>query len=323
MDKPARATGNRRLLAYLRLFRLPNVFTAIADVTMGFLFVQTELQPWPVYCVLALASSCLYLAGMVLNDVYDVEQDRQQRPERPIPAGDIPLATARRWGYALLVVGVFCGWLAPQAAQDMAASVFRTGCVATALAACVVAYDALFKKTPLAPILMGGCRFLNVLLGMSVGRMLEGPAWQFGFTTYQLAAAAGIGVYIAGVTWFARTEATTSQRSQLALGTIVAAGGLGLLAWLYRLLPPHMPTMDETYWLILIGLLAFTIIRRCSTAVTNPSPLRVQLAVKNAIWSLIVIDAAVVLLVCSPQWALALLALVIPTMLLGTWIEST
>jgi hypothetical protein len=41
---------------YLRLFRLPNVFTAMADVTMGFLFVQMRLHPWPVYAVLVLAS---------------------------------------------------------------------------------------------------------------------------------------------------------------------------------------------------------------------------------------------------------------------------
>jgi 4-hydroxybenzoate polyprenyltransferase len=322
MAKP-NAAANSKLLAYFRLFRLPNVFTAIADVTMGFLFVQTKLQPWPIYAGLALASVFLYIAGMVLNDVYDVEQDRQERPERPIPAGDIPLVTARRLGYLLLLAGVLCGWIAPYLETLDGASRMRSGCIATLLAACVVAYDAVLKKTPLAPLLMGGCRFLNVLLGMSIGRAIAGPAYLCGFAPYQLVAAAGIGVYVAGITWFARTEATTSRRSQLALGTVVAAGGLGLLAWLYRVLPPHVPTMGEKYWFVLIGLLAFTIIRRCSTAVSDPSPHRVQLAVKNAIWSLVVLNAAVVLLVCDASWALLVLALVIPTVLLGTWIEST
>ncbi len=323
MTKPAAASDVPVLISYLRLFRLPNVFTAMADVSMGFLFVQRGLQPWPVFAVLVLASVCLYTAGMVLNDVYDIDRDRRERPDRPLASGAIPLKTARLWGFGWLLAGVVCGWIAPFAAPLPGASVLRSGCVATLLAACVIAYDAVLKKTPAAPLLMGGCRFLNVLLGMSIGPMAGGPAYLCGFTTYQLVAAAAIGTYITGITWFARTEATTSGRAPLAGGTIVAAGGLGILAWLYRALPPHVPTMDEKYWFVLVGLLAFTIIRRCSTAITEPSPRRVQLAVKNAVWSLIVLDAAVVLLVCGPQWALVVLALVIPTIVLGTWIEAT
>jgi 4-hydroxybenzoate polyprenyltransferase len=259
----------------------------------------------------------------VLHDVADLAQARRERPDRPLASGAIPLKTARVWGFGWLLAGVVCGWIAPFAAPLPAASLFRSGGVATLLAGCIIAYDAVLKKTPAAPILMGGCRFLNVLLGMSIGPMAGGPAYLCGFTTYQLVAAAAIGTYITGITWFARTEATTSGRAQLAGGTIVAAGGLGILAWLYRALPPHVPTMDEKYWFVLVGLLAFTIIRRCSTAITDPSPRRVQLAVKNAVWSLIVLNAAVVLLVCGPQWALVVLALVIPTIVLGTWIEAT
>ena len=32
------------------------------------------------------ASSCLYLAGMVLNDYFDRDKDAQERPARPIPS---------------------------------------------------------------------------------------------------------------------------------------------------------------------------------------------------------------------------------------------
>ena len=61
---------------YLQLMRLPAVFTAMADVTMGFLFVQWggaqwRPTPWDFATLASLlaASSLLYLAGMVLNDV--------------------------------------------------------------------------------------------------------------------------------------------------------------------------------------------------------------------------------------------------------------
>jgi 4-hydroxybenzoate polyprenyltransferase len=101
-------TSSSTLLDYLRLFRLTNVFTAIADVTMGFLFVHHTLRPWPVFLSLAAASSLLYTAGMVLNDVGDVEQDRQERPHRPLPAGHIALASARR--LVLLISALVALW---------------------------------------------------------------------------------------------------------------------------------------------------------------------------------------------------------------------
>ena len=47
------------------------------------------------------------------------------------------------------------------------------------------------------------------------------------------------------------------------------------------------------------------------------------MAVKNAIWSLIMLDAAVVLLVSGPVAALCIVALLIPTMFLGRWIAAT
>ena len=57
---------------------------------------------------------------------------------------------------------------------------------------------------------MGGCRLLNVLLGASTGLPLLGEWNVVGFGVPHLIVAGGIGLYIAGVTWFARTEAGTA-----------------------------------------------------------------------------------------------------------------
>ena len=61
---------------------------------MGVLFVQQALVPPLAVLLLVAASVFLYLAGMVLNDVYDVEIDRRERPDRPLPSGRIPVAWA-------------------------------------------------------------------------------------------------------------------------------------------------------------------------------------------------------------------------------------
>ena len=66
-----------RLLDYLRLFRIPNVFTAIADIAMGFLLVRGSPDPAVVFLLLAAASALIYTAGMVLNDVCDMYIERR------------------------------------------------------------------------------------------------------------------------------------------------------------------------------------------------------------------------------------------------------
>ena len=48
-----------------------------------------------------------------------------------------------------------------------------------------------------------------------------------------------------------------------------------------------------------------------------------QIAVRNAIFSLIVIDAAACLAVQELFWGVVILLLLLPTMTLGRWIYST
>jgi 4-hydroxybenzoate polyprenyltransferase len=101
------------LRGYLELVRLPNVFTAMADVAMGFLFTRADFLPgedgWLLGLLLA-ASSLLYAAGVVLNDVFDLEVDAVERPHRPLPSGRVSPAVARWLGWELLVVGLAAAW---------------------------------------------------------------------------------------------------------------------------------------------------------------------------------------------------------------------
>lgn len=310
--------GGGKVKAYLQLFRLPNVFTAMADIFLGFLFTHAVLEPSGVFLLLLAASSLIYTAGMVLNDVYDVEIDRRDRPMRPLPSGAISVGWGRWLGFELLLVGVGCAWLA-----GYFAGTWRSGLVATGLALVVWGYDRHLKCTPLGPVAMGGCRFLNVLLGMS--------AATFALETMHLVVAAGVGIYIVGVTWFARTEAHVSGRPHLAGGTLVMGAGLALLASIPRWSSATLPLVSQPLaaeaqgerWYLLWALLAALIGWRCLWAVMEPVPLRVQAAVKQAILSLIVLDAAACFAVRGQFWAVMILLLLLPTMALGRWIYST
>ena len=301
------------LIAILQLLRLPNVFTAVADVAMGFLVTHGDLQPIGLFALLVAASCQLYLAGMVLNDVFDAQVDAIERPDRPIPSGRVSLRQATALGWGLLVSGSLCGWLASFVAGD-----WRPGAIATLLAACVVLYDRTLKRTPLAPLFMGACRTLNVLLGMSLAAGSWVPA--------EWAIAIGIGVYIVGVTIFARTEARASSRSRLLTGTIVLLAGMALVAsvprWL-RLeddLGLYIPTRNwYLFWAVVAAMIAW----RCVAAVVQPTPRNVQTAVRNAVQSIIVLDAAVCFGLAGPVWGIAVLLLLIPTAVLTQWLQAT
>src|SRR5947209_11417835 len=100
--------------AYAQLVRLPNVFTAMADITLAALAAGALPGRWFGFVLLLLASACLYCGGMVWNDFFDVEQDRRERPFRPLPSGKVSRGAAARLGAVLLAAGVglagLAGW---------------------------------------------------------------------------------------------------------------------------------------------------------------------------------------------------------------------
>lgn len=330
-------------LDYLRLFRLPNVFTAVADIIMGWLFAG-GFGAWSQdgvtigrFIVAMLASASLYTAGMVLNDVFDVEIDRKERPNRPLPSGRISMFAANAWGWGLLLAGLIlaAATLFMHGGDYSLASFvqWRVLVVALLLAGCIVGYNAGAKLTPLGPLVMGACRFFNVLLGISAagfsletgGEGAKLSIWLLAFTPAEFSVAAGIGVYIVGVTIFAKNEAEEQSGTMLlALGLVVMLAGYGLLAWFPQAAGgAERLALPGQWWLILIGLLAATMLRRSLTTLMNPSPQAVQGAIKQFIFSLIMLDASVCMAVGQLWWGVAVVALLAPMLLLGRWVYST
>lgn len=308
-DRPA-----SRVRAYLELVRLPNVFTALADVTMGFLFTHAEFgarDGWVLGLLLA-ASGCLYAAGVALNDVFDREADARERPERPIPSGRVSVQAAKLVGWGLLIIGA-----AMACSAGVLATAWRPAVVGLLLAGCIVLYDGLLKPTPLGPIAMGACRMLNVLLGMSV----QPIPWA---AEHWLVAAA-IGTYIVGVTLLARNEARQGSRWQLALAAIVILAGVGMLMFLLPVMEePILTLIAEPYrWYLLLGLLGALPALRLLQVIFEPCPDQVQVTVKHCILSLVIFDAAVCYAARDIGDAAVVLLFLLPATILGRWIRST
>ena len=295
------------MLAWLRLVRVPNLATAAADTLAGYLIVAAlrELGPPPAACWLAVAAVvALYAAGMVLNDVCDLELDRSERPERPLPSGALSVGRAATVGAALLVAGVTLA-----AGAAVAAASPWPAVAGGVLAAAVWVYDRHAKGTAFGPPVMGTCRALAWLVGMTAAGGPTAPA--------EWLVPVGMGVYVAGITLYARDEAGRSRAAPLAVATLVMLCGLAVAAGLVWLPGQEAVElvggvrMPASTWLVLWSLIATSILLRAGLGLVDPTPSRVGLAVGNAIMSIITLDAVLVLARCGERWAVAVLCLLV------------
>jgi hypothetical protein len=307
------------MLAWLRLVRLPNLATAVADALAGFLVCSgMRALDWlpPAACWAIAASVSLYAAGMILNDVFDIDIDRQERPERPLPSGAIGLRTASFAGHALLLAGV-----GSAAGAAVAVGQVWPAVVGAALVTAVWLYDRHLKHhVVLGPATMGACRGLNWLLGMTAaGGPLAG----------QWVVPLGMAAYVAGITLFARHEAGAGAdgghgggdgagsdvtgltlragAATMILGLAIAAGPIWQAAGAGRPLPGS--PLSAGNWLLLWGIIGASVLVRAVPAIVTAEPKPIRAAVGNAIMSIITLDAILVLAYSGERWAVVVLTL--------------
>ncbi len=291
---------NGKARAYLDLVRLPNLFTAVADVLAGFLYAGGRLEHWIDLVGLTAASVFLYAGGAALNDVCDVERDTRERPERPIPSGRVPRSVSLRLAAGLLTVGF--GFAALTST--------RATIIACALIVAIVFYDAVLKSTPVAPGIMGLCRALNLALGISAARML--------WTAVALTPIGLMWLYVTSVTYFARQEAGVSSPVRLTVGTIgvcTAVAGLSALLWI-------VPSVQPSF-LWLLGLLLVGLGYEGLRAAMQRSPATVQAAVRTFVIALVVFDACIAWAARGSWPALLVASLILPTILLARLLRVT
>ncbi len=299
---------------YAQLVRLPNLPTAVADVAMAALATGALLERWPAFLLLAASSCCLYMAGMVWNDFFDVAQDYRERPERPIPSGRVPRRSAGLLGAVLLAIGVGLAFAAGLLLElQDGGSALRPTVLAVLLAGAILLYDGWLKQTPLGPVAMGSCRFLNVLLGVSLSGTL---AWPLGPHL-----ALVVGLYIVGVTWFGRTEAHTSSQRALAGAASVMLASLALALCV----PVHRPAGSASplfpYLLVAFG---FWLGIPLTRAITAPTPANVQGGVRRSLMGLILLDT-ILATGTAGTVGLVLLVLLVPSLYLNRrrWLYAT
>lgn len=302
----------KALRPYLELVRLPNAFTAAADALAGSWLARGMLTADGRLAWLIVASVCLYCGGIVLNDLRDVEIDRRERPERPLPSGRVSRTSARRLVAILFGVGLLAATVAGSGSiQTIAISMQNYGLLCgLALIAAIAAYDLQLKDTQLGPPAMGLCRALNLALPL--------VALRVEITNAHAAALLGMFVYVTALTYFGRDEVGVSSHRRLALGGIGIVTGLLILGFVTTWNPSGDP-LTLVVWLAL----AIQTGRCAWRAWKRPEPIMVQHAMKTFIFGIIVFDAVIACAIGGWRAAAIVLALLIPPIAIGRRLYST
>ena len=257
------------LRPYLTLMRPANLVTAVADVLAGAAVAAALGGGWPTDLPwLCVATLGLYGGGVVFNDIFDVDLDRIERPERPLPSGEATLAGALLLGGLLLLGGI--GFAAVAGPGSMA--------IALAIAVLVLVYDARAKHHAVfGPLVMGTCRGGNLLLGVSLSMAALHAYWWLGVLPV---------VFIAAITLTSRGEVGGQNRASvqlaLTLDMLVAVGLFALHRFTVAELPPALPFL--LLWLGMNG-------RAKLVAITDNRPATIRTAVKTGVLSLIPLNA--------------------------------
>ena len=122
---------------YVTITRPVNSLAAGLAAIVAYLIATGSIIPEAL--LLFAVVTLITAAGNVINDYYDVEIDRVNRPDRPIPSGQVTLPAARAYAITLFLAGVLVCFLT------------NVLCIAIAVfnSLLLVAYAARLKRTPL------------------------------------------------------------------------------------------------------------------------------------------------------------------------------
>ena len=265
-----------RYRPWLELCRLPGVFTAMADPLAGALVAGAGWRQALSVAALMLASACLYAAGAALNDWADYRKDLLAKPWRPLPSRRIRRFMALLLAVGLLILGGLLTW-AP--GPDTA----RIGAL---LVGAILAHDILMKNLPAAPVVLSGCRALNLLLGMVLV-----PASNSSPPPMRVYLLVAMALYVLGLGLFAAGDNVWGTARRLAAGSTLTWLAIIAVALLQFFFPEQASGFGGTAWVVLV--LAATGYRM-SQAIFTPKPQNVQIAVATAAFGTIVLEAAMV-----------------------------
>ena len=299
--------------SFIKLLRISNAPTVVTNSFVG-ASVAASMEPGSFPNIARLIAVTIgvvfiYIAGMAINDYFDQVVDAQERPTRPIPAGQISSSTALLVGGTFLLMGmILCAIIS----LDVLPWVMLLG-------SAVLAYNMLHLAKFVGPFLMGVCRALVPIVVAIALSPAHAPAWNIlmffalplGLATFAISLAARNEMQL-------QSTSTQTLRPRRTMRTMIATAFMGIAALApmgaiaTRTLDPMEQLMAFTYGLCIT--LAGAAIFRGLTLITSARASHI--GVMHWIAALSLLDAASLCILNQPILAYAAIGCFIATTLL-------
>ncbi|MGB9591757.1 MAG: geranylgeranylglycerol-phosphate geranylgeranyltransferase [Candidatus Kryptoniota bacterium] len=100
-----------KIKTYVNLARMGNVFIAFLSVESAGILSGVNVFHSLKLFLAALSASLITSGGNAINDLFDIEIDKINRPGRPVPAGKVTKKEVKSFYLATTITGVFVGGL--------------------------------------------------------------------------------------------------------------------------------------------------------------------------------------------------------------------
>ncbi len=240
----------KTVLAWLRLVRLSGMVTLLSNALAACAVVFAsggDIRHFAAHVYqhgqnalwVACASICLYASGMIWNDVFDIDRDRDLYPHRPLVSGKLSPVSVFLGGIIITLLALFC-------AGQIGYRGFYAAGIIVAFSFC---YNGFAKHIPfIGALCMGAVRFTHaifVLLMLDVDFFdfmvlsclfmgSEADVQQYGSQILAPFYPFMLFLYICGLTYLSELESRRGTRLEVLLGTGLFS--IPLFAALYAIL---------------------------------------------------------------------------------------
>jgi len=273
---------------YFQLVRIPGIFTAFSNVLIGYFFSLSSNPDFISLPFLLVTSGMLFSAGMIFNDFFDLNIDKKERPNRPLPSGKISKQKALFLGIIFLIIGNIFAFIVGY--DSLIISLVMTGII--------LCYNYRLKFSSFLGIFsLSIIRFLNVLLGFSI--------ISFSYEIIQFAIP--IAIFVGGISILAKNEIGLSTlisqklNKLLNFATIIYVGILIIRNF----------QIEQLIFLSLFSLLSLNPFNNKKNSET-----KIQKQVTFQLLSIILLDATIITLFSSFYYGILVTLLVIPAYLI-------
>ena len=270
---------------YLQLVRFPGIFTAFSNVLVGYFFslhVNPESFSLP---YLLVTSGMLFSAGMIFNDFFDIDIDKKERPDRPLPSKKISKQNALFLGIILIVIAnifsLFVGYYA------LILSISMT--------IIILLYNYKLKFHSFFGIFsLSGIRFSNILLGFSI--------LPFSIETFQYAFP--VAIFVCGISILAKDEANSIKSFSVKINKIF---NIITISYVFILIINNFQFVSLMF-LSLFSILSLNLFYKNYSQKSN-----IQKYITFQLLSIILLDATLVSIISSYYFAILISLLLIPS----------